>query len=244
MFLEDRNDRVAHGAVLGQGRAILLAIARGHFVAAAVPGFEIRVMQSPVQNVLDRTHRCARRRGEIIDEIPLEFVGNDAGTPDERVQGGNFDLDDLRARLFHLFDGLPDDPPRLAVLRRVAEVGSQHADACTAERGRIQRVHETGEGTAFERACGGVGGVGSDGRVEPDGEVRGGARQGTSHILRVRQRNDAVDAGESLRGTQAEQIVVRCRNPNRSARVTPPTEDGEVRGDCGARATARAARIA
>ena len=90
----------------------------------------------------------------------------------------------------------------------------------------------------------GVGRIGADRRVEHDGQVGDGARDRPADVLRARERHDAGAAGQSLRAAQADQIVVRGRNANRSAGVAAHAARGEVRRDGGARSAARTAGIA
>ena len=96
----------------------------------------------------------------------------------------------------------------LPVVRCVAKKCRQHPDSGPLKRRGVECFNEPRNRTVGQNSGSGVGGVRSDGRVEPDGEVRRSAGQGATYILCVRQGNDPVDAREALGRSQPEQVVV------------------------------------
>src|SRR4029453_11365225 len=78
---------------------------------------------------------------------------------------------------------------------------------------------------------------------EHDCEIGNRASERSTNILSARQRDDSRAAGEPLRSTKADKVIVRRGDPNRTARVAPHAGRREVCGDGGTCSAARSAGI-
>ena len=242
--IEDLHDRVAHRVALLECGPIGLAVAGALRLASAKRTLELRVVQSARENVGERRDRRAGHAREIVDEVVLEFVVDDARAAGDAVERRKRHVLHLRAARLETVDRGAHDTCGLLVVGFGSEVRRQHAEPGAAKGRRVERGNESRHRSAGKDTRGRICRVGADGCVEADCEISHGARQRPAHVLRVRKRNDAVDARQPFRRSQPEEVLIRRRDSDRATGVRSPRDRREARRDRRRAATARAAGVA
>ena len=105
------------------------------------------VVQPALEDLAERRHRRARVAGQVVGEVELELVADDAALAQQVVEAGHDHVDELGALRLHRVERLAHELAHLVVFGRGAKERPQHADARALERGagrepsRYERRH-------------------------------------------------------------------------------------------------------
>jgi len=161
----------------------------------------------------------------------FELVTDHAAVAQEVLDARHDDVDDFGAQRFEAVERLPNDAGDLTILRCVAPQRAQHPDARALESVRIERI-----AVRLRNLRGALG---------RDRIVRVGPTVASSMIARsvtLRASGPAIsrvdDSGitprvtrKAVRATQADKVLVPCRDANRSAGVAAHACGGEARAN-------------
>src|SRR5947209_7812376 len=100
------------GGTGGERGAVGVAVPRSVSLAAPQPAFERNVIQPMVENLGERFDGGVRHSRQVVDEVVLELVVDDAGAVDGAVEPWNGDVHDLGAARFHPLERRSNDSSR------------------------------------------------------------------------------------------------------------------------------------
>ena len=244
IVVHETHDRLPEGLPAGHHLRVLVGGLLGAGDAPPEGAVQSLVVETRLHDLLERRHRSVRDPGQVVHQVELELQVDQAGACEQAVQAGDGCVYHLGAQRVHPGQrgahDLGDPPSAPALLQPVG----QHADAGALQRGRVESVLEAGGRAPLQHGRGGIGGVRPDRRVQRDRQVGHGARERAAGVLRVRERQDAVDARQPLGRPQPEQVVHRRRDADRAAGVTPPPHRREARGHRRPRPPRAPARVA
>ena len=125
-----------------------------------------------------------------------------------------------------------------------AEIFSRHADARALETVGIAILRVVGLRFAGARRRRRVVGIDAGQRAQKNRRVAHRAAHGPGAVLAMRNRDDAAAADQAHRRLDSRQAVRRRRTHDRTVGFRPNAGGSQVRGNAGARARTRSARIA
>ena len=97
-------------------------------------------MQAAIEDLAERLHRRVRLLRQVVRQVELELVADDAALAQQLVEAGHGDVDDFGALRLEAVERLAHDAGDFVVFRRRAPQRPQHADARALETVGAERV--------------------------------------------------------------------------------------------------------